>query len=90
MDLVSKLLLFLTAFLFNLSAAQGAGNYWKCLKCFDEFRENYYYCNGDEACNPSSNTLDCGASDRIESFVECMPVINQEQCTNYTFTAENF
>ena len=91
MDLVSKLLLFLAAFLVNCSVAQGSvGNYFKCLKCFSEFRENYYYCNSSEDCLEATDSLSCEQSEKIQSFVECPTQINQELCTNYTFTAENF
>ena len=32
----------------------------------------------------------CAENDKIMNFFDCPELINQEQCANYTFTAENF
>ena len=64
-------------------------NYYKCLECFFQNREDFAYCNTSTDCiglgDPS-----CAESDKIHKYYDCPELINQEQCSNYTFTSENF
>ena len=64
-------------------------NYYKCLECFFENREDFAYCDSSTECIGVAD-LTCADSDKILNYFDCPEVINQEQCSNYTFTSENF
>ena len=84
---LSSKIIFTMAILVGQTSA--VENYYKCLECFKENREDFYYCNPTALCMPASD-FDCGESDKVMSYYDCPNVINQEQCTDYTFTRDNF
>ena len=84
---LSSIIIFTMVFLVGQTNA--VENYFKCLECFKENREDFYYCNPTTACMADSD-FDCGEDDKILNYFDCPEVVNQEQCANYTFTSENF
>ena len=61
--------------------------------CFDEHREDHYYCNAADiehnTCMQNSN-FDCLEEDKIKSYAGCPELIQPFACLNYTFTKDNF
>ena len=64
-------------------------NYYKCLECFFQNREDFAYCDSSTECISVSDPS-CAENDKIKNYFDCPELINQEQCANYTFTADNF
>ena len=77
------------ALVFLVGQTSAVENYFKCLECFKENREDFFYCNPTTECMAASD-FNCLESDKILNYYDCPEVISQEQCSNYTFTAANF
>lgn len=89
--MVNLFLILLVAACTTLIAQVSAvDRYYQCLKCFEENPViDHYWCDGSRSCQPA-DSWDCLEEERIYSYVDCVEVVNQEKCFNYTFTVDDF